>query len=444
MSQSKIAIVGAGPIGLVNAIFLTKKDFGYKVQVYESRADMQNNCPCKGRSINITLSERGLDVLREIGLDIMVKEHSVKVHSRMIHSLSGEVATQPYGKDGQGLYSINRSKLNELLLTECKQNENITIHFNHRVSGVDLSKRELTFCNGSKVQAEFIFGCDGANSVVREQMKLEGALDYQQEEIEHQYKELSMPSSALGEFMLPPNYLHLWPRDQFVLLGLPNKDHTFTLSLFMPKQQFDLITDETVLIDFFEKHFPDVLHNIGRERLIADFFGHPTGRLTSIKCSSYFSASGTLILGDAAHTIVPFYGQGTNAGFEDCLLFSQFLRDAQNDLGRAAVHFSNERLQDMHAIADMSLTHYNVLRQKVKSPWYNLHRHMESVLNFLMPGTFTPQYTMVAFSSIPYHTAMEKSRWQTKFINLVIFCLLAMLIIVVYVFILLCIILYYK
>ena len=246
-------------------------------------------------------------------------------------------------------------------------------------------------------------------------MKVDGILEYQRVEIEHQYKELLMPSTPEGEYKLDPNFLHVYPRGESVLIGLPNKNGTFTMSLFMPKKEFDSIEDGVALIKFFETFFPHVLDMISRSKLVADFFKHPTGRLVSLQCSHY-AADGVLLLGDAAHAVVPFYGQGTNAGFEDCLLLDELLEDASNEIGKASLHFSEVRRPDMLALAEMSLDHYDVLCKKVNNPLYRHQRRLEDHFSTIMPY-FVPTYTMVAFTYMPYSQVRKKSQCQISFIN---------------------------
>ena len=419
--QTSVAVIGGGLVGSLHAIMLAQK--GLLVDLYEARQDIRRLQHVGGRSINLALSVRGREALRAVGLEDTVLESAIPMNARLIHSLSGKMSAQPYGRKGQCIYSIDRRRLNELLLTKAEAMYGVSVHFEHKLTRANLEEKTLVFQVGQEslqekvVKTDFIFGCDGVYSTVRRQMMRWGRLNYSQEYIEHGYKELTLPPTAGGDFAIPTNYLHIWPRQEFMMIALPNQDHTFTLTLFMPFRVFESIETEEDLLAFFMKHFPDSVDKIGVEHLVQEYFRNPTGRLISVKCYPHFMAGSTVILGDAAHAIVPFYGQGMNAGFEDCLVFYELLEQFDNDLQKAATKYSETRWKDSHAIADLSLYNYMEMRAHVNSRIFLLRKYLDNILHALFPRTFIPLYTMVAFTRLPYHTAIEQNHRQKSVIN---------------------------
>ena len=419
-ASTSVAVIGGGLVGPLHAILLAQK--GLHVDLYEARKDIRRLQHTGGRRINLGLSVRGREALRAVGLDDTVLDSAIPTNGRMIHSLSGEMYIQPYRKD-QCVYSIDRQKLSELLLTKAEAKPGVSIHFEHKLTRANLEEKTLVFQVGNQnvqekiVNTDFVFGCDGAHSTVRRQMMRWGRLNYSQEYIEHGYKELTLPPTASGGFALATNYLHFWPRNKFLVVALPNQDRTFTLALFMPFRVFDSIETEEDLLVFFTKHFPDLVDKIGVERLSQDYFRNPTGRLISVKCYPHFMAGSTVILGDAAHAVVPFYGQGMNAGFEDCLTFYNLLEQFDNDLQKAAAKYSETRWKDSYAIADLSLNRYIEIRERINSPIFLLRRYLDNILHALFPRTFIPLETMVIHTRLPYHTAIERNQSQTSIIN---------------------------
>ena len=434
-SRSGVAIVGGGLVGCLLALFLAKR--GYKVEVYERRKDMRNpEAKAEleaGKSMNLTLSQRGRNALAAIGCEELVVSTAIPLYARRIHFLDGKIRTQAYSKNGEAILSLERQKLNEILLTKAEENENVSLNFDHKLIQADLNEQTLTFetHEGSQkkvIYPMFTFGCDGAHSTVRQMMmKMKrGKMNYQQEYIEHEYKELKIPPAADGSFAMEKNYLHIWPRNEFMMIALPNQDHSFTVSLFMSHDKFKSLTTKDDLITFFENYFPDSIDKIGTESLEQDFFNNPTEPLVSVKCSPYNIGKHFLLLGDAAHAVLPFYGQGMNAGFEDCLVFDKVLTEVGN-METAAQRYSDTRWKDAHAIADLSKANYIEMRSSVNTFIFWLRGHLDSVFYSLLPQIFIPPYTMVAFSQIPYHKAVEQSWWQRKMVNQLVL-LLAVLI----------------
>ncbi len=418
--QRSVAVVGGGLVGSLQASLLAKR--GFNVNLYESRADIRSMTHVSGRSINLALSTRGREALKAVGLEATVLQDAIPMYSRMIHSVSGSTSTQPYGTKEQCIYSVDRRRLNEQLLTLAESHDNVSLHFSHKLTRADFTKCSLEFSTPNEsftVATEFVFGCDGAYSTLRRQMMRYGRLNYEQEYIEHGYKELCLPPLPDGDYALPPNHLHIWPRNEFMMIALPNTDHSFTVTLFMPFLTFENIRNEFELLTFFEEHFPDSLDILGRDNLTKEFFSNPTGQVISVKCYPHFLGGCAVLLGDAAHAVVPFYGQGMNAGFEDCLIFYELLLAApQDDIVQAAQCYSDTHWRDCHAIADLSKYNYLEMRSHVNSRWFLLLKTMDSILHWLLPRVFIPLYSMVAFSRIPYHQVVLRSQRQRRLITI--------------------------
>jgi kynurenine 3-monooxygenase len=424
-----VAVVGGGLVGSLQALFLAKS--GLSVDLYERRKDIRTVEHAEGRSINLALSVRGREALREVGLEGVVLDQALPMYGRMIHSLSGKLSPQAYGRKDQCIYSVDRLRLNKLLLSHAEDNPNVTLHFQHQLVRGDLVEKKLTFHRQSgteggseeiKVEKDFVFGCDGAFSSVRRQMMRWGKLDYCQEYIDHGYKELTMPADN-GEYAMSEKFLHIWPRGEFMMIALPNQNKTFTLTLFMPFKVFESIDTVEDLLAFFMKHFQDSVPKIGVNKLAYDYFNNPTGSLVSVKCKPHFMADSVVIMGDAAHAVVPFYGQGMNAGFEDCLIFYEHLSKHENNLVQAAQEYSDTHWQDCHTIADLSMYNYVEMRHHVNSWQFLFRKYVDTVLHFIFPGFFIPLYSMVSFSRIPYHQVVVRNNWQKKLVDTGLFAL---------------------
>ena len=417
--KKHVTIVGGGLVGTLLAVMLGQR--GFNVHLYESRSDIREEEVVGGRSINLALSNRGREALRSVELEDEVLEEAIRMPARKIHPTNGKMYSMPYGtKAGQCIYSVGRRALNELLLTKAEKDPNVSVHFEHRLVQADLERKSLTFdVKGTKkiVETGFIFGCDGAYSTVRRQMMRWGRLNYQQEYIDHGYKELTLPATQDGEFAMEPNFLHIWPHYEFMMIALPNPDKTFTLTLFMPFTVFESIETEEDLLAFFTKHFPDTIEKIGVQHLINDYFNNPLGKLISVKCSPHYMAGSTLILGDAAHAVVPFYGQGMNAGFEDCLIFNELLIQNGNDILVAAQAYQDTHWADTHAICDLSMYNYLEMRSHVVSPAFLIQKKIDNILHRIIPGYFIPLYSMVAFSRIPYHRVVQRNAMQRTLVR---------------------------
>ncbi|XP_021538365.1 LOW QUALITY PROTEIN: kynurenine 3-monooxygenase [Neomonachus schauinslandi] len=416
--RKKIAVIGGGLVGSLNACFLAKRNF--QVDVYEAREDIRVAKFARGRSINLALSYRGRQALNAIGLEDQVVSQGIPMRARMIHSLSGKKSAIPYGTKSQYILSISRENLNKDLLTAVEKYPNAKVHFGHRLLKCNPEEGVITVLGSDKVPIDvtydLIAGCDGAYSTVRSHLMKKPRFDYSQQYIPHGYMELTIPPKN-GDYAMEPNYLHIWPRNTFMMIALPNMNRSFTCTLFMPFDEFEKLVTSSDVLDFFQKYFPDSIPLIGEQTLVQDFFLLPAQPMISVKCSSFHLKSHCVLMGDAAHAIVPFFGQGMNAGFEDCLVFDELMDKFNNDLSMCLPEYSRLRIPDDHAISDLSMYNYIEMRAHVNSRWFIFQKNMERFLHALMPSTFVPLYTMVTFSRIRYHEAVLRWHWQKKVIN---------------------------
>ena len=408
-----ISIVGAGLVGSLLSIYLARR--GYKVSVYERRFDMRKNFLGGGRSINLALSNRGIRALEEVGLAAEMKKHSVPMRGRLMHDPQGKLTYQPYGTSGQYINSISRGGLNMFLMDEAER-RGVTFFFEHRCIDVNLEKTELTFEYQHDTyhhQSDLIIGADGAYSAIRAALQVTDRFEYSQHYIEHGYKELRIPPGDQGEFRLDKEALHIWPRESFMLIALPNPDATFTVTLFFPfegPQSFEKLRTDEDINSFFSKTFPDAAKLM--PSLLEDFRDNPTASLVTIRCTPWVKKS-TLLIGDAAHGIVPFYGQGMNAGFEDCAVLNQLLDAHQDDWSKAVPQFQRLRKEDSDAIAQLALDNFVEMRDLVADPDFLLRKKIEARLHERYPAQWIPLYSMVTFhEEIRYSEALEMGRRQ--------------------------------
>ncbi|XP_059533832.1 kynurenine 3-monooxygenase isoform X2 [Myotis daubentonii] len=416
--RKKVAVIGGGLVGSLNACFLAKRNF--QVDVYEAREDIRVAQLARGRSINLALSHRGRQALKAIGLEDQIVSQGIPMRARMIHSFSGKKSAIPYGTKSQYILSISRTNLNKDLLTAVEKYPNTKVYFGHRLLTCNPEEGTITVLGSDQVPKDvtydLIVGCDGAYSTVRGHLMKKPRFDYSQQYIPHGYMELTIPPRN-GDFAMEPNYLHIWPRNTFMMIALPNKNKTFTCTLFMPFEEFEKLPTSRDVLDFFHKYFPDAVPLMGEQALTRDFFLLPAQPMISVKCSPFHFKSRCVLMGDAAHAIVPFFGQGMNAGFEDCLVFDELMEKFNNDLSMCLPEFSRFRIPDDHAVSDLSMYNYVEMRAHVNSRWFIFHKNVERFLHAIMPSTFIPLYTMVTFSRIRYHEAMLRWRWQKKVIN---------------------------
>ncbi|XP_053523260.1 kynurenine 3-monooxygenase isoform X2 [Artibeus jamaicensis] len=391
VQRKKIAVIGGGLVGSLNACFLAKRNF--QVDVYEAREDIRVAKAACGRSINLALSYRGREALKAIGLEDQVVAQGVPMRARMIHSLSGRKSAIPYGMKSQYILSISRENLNKDLLTAAEKYPNTKVYFGHRLLKCNPEKGTITVLGSDKVPkdvtCDLIIGCDGAYSTVRAHLMKKPRFDYSQQYIPHGYMELTIPSKD-------------------------GDDKSFTCTLFMPFEEFEKLQTSQDVLDFFYKRFPDAVPLIGEQNLTRDFFLLPAQPMISVKCSPFHFKLCCVLMGDAAHAIVPFFGQGMNAGFEDCLVFDELLDKFNDDLSICLPEFSRLRIPDDHAILDLSMYNYIEMRAHVNSRWFIFQKNVERFLHAIMPSTFIPLYTMVTFSRMRYHEALLRWHWQKK------------------------------
>ncbi|XP_067680999.1 kynurenine 3-monooxygenase-like isoform X1 [Haliotis asinina] len=419
-NKKRVAVVGGGLVGSLNACFLAKR--GFHVDLYEKRPDIRTQEIVRGRSINLALSHRGRQALKHVGLEDEVVQNGIPMYARMIHNKDGSTRPIPYGRRDQYIMSVDRRRLNELLLSAADERENVTLHFEHKLVNCDLKTGEIIFEKPDKTKVkqkvDLILGNDGAFSAVRKEMiRQSSRFNYAQEYIPHGYMELVIKPTSSGEFAMATNYLHIWPRNEFMMIGLPNQDKTFTATLFMPFAMFEEITSEKELMEFFTAKFPDSIPLIGEDALKKTFFSGKGLPMVSIKCSPYHFGDKALLMGDAAHAMVPFYGQGMNAGFEDLLVFDEILDQCDNDLSASIEQFTNFRNIDAQAICDLAMYNYIEMRKSVNSPLFLLRKRIDNLLYTLFPKSWIPLYTMVSFTRTRYHECINKRKWQDQVIK---------------------------
>ncbi|EOB03306.1 Kynurenine 3-monooxygenase, partial [Anas platyrhynchos] len=399
--------------------------------------DIRTSSFARGRSINLALSHRGRQALQAVGMEEQIVSKGIPMHARRIHTPSGKKYSIPYGKKNQYILSVDRANLNRELLTAAEKYSNTRLYFGHKLMECNAKLGTLTINSWPgvyggvvprdspasrsdqpplEVTYDLIVGCDGAFSTVRKQFMRQTRFNYSHEYIPHGYMELTIPPRD-GDFAMEPNYLHIWPRNTFMMIALPNMDKSFTCTLFMPFEEFEKLTTGEQVLDFFQTYFPDSIPLIGERELKHDYFLLPAQAMISVKCSSYHLASRCVLMGDAAHAVVPFYGQGMNAGFEDCLVFDELMDQFHNDLGACLPEFSRLRVPDDHAISDLAMYNYIEMREHVNSTWFIFRKRVDNFLHALMPSTIIPLYTMVTFSRIRYHKALQHWKWQKKIIN---------------------------
>ena len=424
MSQNRnITVVGAGPVGSLWALYLAKK--GYNVEMYERRPDMRTQAVDAGRSINLALSDRGLKALHAMGLEDEVRQMAIPMHGRMVHAEDGTTNFQPYGLEGQYINSISRGGLNELLMTKAEELGNVKIHFNQRCNEVDLMKGELTMEDTTshqtkRLKPDLLFASDGAFSAVRSAITKTDRVNYSQQYLEHGYKELSIPPAPMGGFRMEKNALHIWPRKSFMLIALPNLDGSFTCTLFLAMEgevSFAALQDEESVVLFFDKYFRDVLDLM--PDFPNEFFRNPTSSLVTVKTYPWSYNHNFALIGDAAHAVVPFYGQGMNAGFEDCTVLSGLMDEFGNDWDKIIAAFQQRRKPDTDAIADLAIRNFVEMRDSVIDERFLLRKKIEKAMQLRHPDKFMPLYSMVTFSDIPYSEAQRKgNRYDAHFASL--------------------------
>lgn len=415
MSEKReVVLVGGGLVGSLIAVMLGQR--GFAVTVYEKRPDMRRTRISAGRSINLALAERGIHALRQAGLMEQVAPLLIPMKGRQLHPPGGKEEFSPYGqRPHEVIYSVSRGLLNQTMLTAAESSGNVRLHFDLECRSVDLPNRQLQLVDlktgrESTASFELLLGTDGSASPVR--TAIAGG-DWHTDWLDHDYKELEIPAGPGGTHQLAKNALHIWPRRGFMLIALPNLDGSFTVTLFLDRSGdpgFDQLMDAAAVAAFFEKYFPDAMRLI--PDLAADFAGNPTGSLGTVHCRTWTDGQRALLLGDAAHAIVPFHGQGMNAGFEDCAILANMLDEADGDLARTMRPFETLRRPAAGAIAEMAIENYRTMRDSVLDPLFQLKKELGFELERRFPDRFIPRYSMVMFHNIPYDQVQQRGMVQ--------------------------------
>ncbi len=411
--------MGAGLVGSLLALYLARR--GYSIDVYERRPDIRRAGAAGGRSINLALSDRGWRALEGVGIGEQIRQVAIPMYRRVMHAPDGTLSHQSYGLTGEeAIWSVSRGGLNQTLLDLCEATPGIKLTFEQICDHVDLptttlALRDLPSGRQYEVKAERLIGTDGAYSAVRTAMTRTDRFDYSQSYLDYGYKELTIAAAPDGSWILEKNALHIWPRGQYMMIALPNMDGSFTCTLFFPYEgadSFATLTTPDAVREFFDRVFGDAVPIM--PDLVEDFFGNPTGSLVTVRCFPWTYGDHTLLIGDAAHAIVPFYGQGMNAGFEDCRVFNELLDTHGDDQWADVIQwFAQQRKPDADAIAQLALDNFVEMRDRVADPRFLLQKKIEARLTHDHPTWWLPLYTQVTFSpDVPYHEALANGRRQ--------------------------------
>jgi len=418
-----VSICGAGLTGSMMSLYLA--DRGYDVLTFEVRPDLRETDFAEGRSINMALSTRGLTALRGIDLEQQALDRSIPMYGRMIHDRNGETHFQSYGRREDHINSVSRTALTRLLVDAAATHPNVEMQFEHERLEVDLESRApiMETDGGGRVEpnSQLVVGADGAYSAVRTRLQKSGRFNYQQSYLDHGYKELTVPAGPGGSWTFDNHCLHIWPRHDFMFIALPNKDGSFTGTLFLPLEgptSFEALETRYDVEAFFREQFPDVFPEM--PDLADEFFDHPTGSLVTIRCEPFHHEAGVVLAGDAAHAMVPFYGQGMNASFEDCRVFDQLVEKFDADWSTVLPVFSRRRKPDTDAIADLALYNYTEMRSKVADPAFLWRKKLERRLHDWFPRAWKPLYSMVTFSTMPYAEARQRAEGQKRLLDSVL------------------------
>ena len=413
MQKKEIVIVGAGLVGSLLSIYLSKR--GYTVKLFERRGDMRKEKLAAGRSINLALSDRGIKALEETGVMDEIRKIAIPMHGRFIHNADGSTAFQPYGKEGQFINSVSRAELNKKLM-DLAERHGTKIFFNQRCAAIDWNKKQVLFeGNDNSQHFDLLFGADGAYAATRLQHQLQhDRFQYSQFYIDFGYKELNIPAGKNGSFNMEKNALHIWPRGNYMLIALPNMDGSFTCTLFFPfegEPSFASLNTKEKVKSFFEKTFTDALPLM--PTLEEDFFINPVSSLVTVKCYPWIRDDKFALIGDAAHAIVPFFGQGMNCGFEDCSVLDGLIEEYKDDWTSILDTYQHLRKPDGDAIADLALNNFIEMRDKIADPKFLLQKKIEARLHQKHPAKWIPAYSQVTFNpEIRYCEALQRGQKQ--------------------------------
>src|SRR5450631_289813 len=416
-----VTLIGAGLVGPLLAIGLVKR--GVDVEIYERRPDMRRVRISAGRSINLALSTRGIHALTEAGLWTEMRQIIIPMKGRMMHSATSELTFQPYGKnEAEVINSISRAELNIALMNAAEE-QGVKIHFLQRCTGFDLKTGTLQLRDertgeDRTLESTVVIGCDGSASAIRGEMLKLNRFNFSQQYLDYGYKELTIPAGPDGKHVLETNALHIWPRGNYMLIALPNVDGTFACILFLPFEgpdSFAELTTHSAVVEFIQSRFPDALRLM--PDLADNFFANPTGAMVTIKCAPWHVEGRVLLLGDAAHAIVPFFGQGINCGFEDCTSLLELLDRHGADWERVFREFETARKVNTDAIADLAVENFVEMRDRVADPRFLFRKKVELALEAKYPELFVPKYAMVTFHRVPYATALERGQIQDRMLT---------------------------
>lgn len=413
--MKKVTIVGGGLVGSLLAVMMAKR--GFQVEVYERRPDIRDAVLAGGKSINLAISDRGWRAVELVGITEPIREIAIPMYGRKMHAVSGEITDQPYGLEGQAIYSISRGGLNARMLDIAESVGDVKLHFNERCVGVDFDQNLVLVQNevtGKKttVQSDLVFGTDGAFSAVRSEMQTTERFNYQQDFLPDGYREILLPANEDGSHKLHKNALHIWPRGKFMLIGLANLDGSFTCTLFMPYEgetSFASLTTVEAVNDFFKTTFPDfyeMMPSVGEH-----YFENPLSALVTIRCFPWVRNKVALV-GDAAHAMVPFYGQGMNAGFEDCTVLFELMDKHGEDWKTILSEYQSLRKPDGDAIATLAIDNFYVMRDYVGDEDFLLRKKIEKRFYEKYPKLWMPLYSQVTFSHIRYSEAIQAGKEQ--------------------------------
>jgi kynurenine 3-monooxygenase len=429
---AKFVLIGSGLAGGLLAAYLGRR--GYEVDLYERRADPREGNIVGGRSINLAISTRGIHALEQIGIADEALRHAIPMRGRMIHDKSGELHFSPYDVDPKNcINSIGRAALNATVIKAAQRYSNVRVHFNHKCTEADIDSAvaHLETANGPvTAQGDAVLGVDGAFSAVRKSMQIEIAnFRYDESYLAHGYKELTIPPGGDGSWRMEKNALHIWPRKSFMMIALPNPDGSFTCTLFWefegPRSFATTKTDDDVR-RFFDEEFPDAVPLM--PTLLDDFQNNPMGSLVTIRCAPWFYRDKVCLVGDAAHAVVPFYGQGMNAAFEDCVVLDECLEEFPENRERAFAEYFRRRKQNADALADLAIGNFIEMRDKTASKTFRAKKKLDHALEATLPGIYLPLYTMVTFTRMPYAKAASRAQIQDSLVYASLFLIAAMLV----------------
>ncbi|HXU44323.1 MAG TPA: NAD(P)/FAD-dependent oxidoreductase [Thermoanaerobaculia bacterium] len=417
--MEKVLVIGAGLVGSVAASFMA--DLGFEVDLCDRQGDPRVGPTPGGRSINLTICARGFAALDRIGAGDDVRSIGIPCHGRIIHGVDGSLEVQPYGTRGEAIWSVSRNELNLVLLEHAARRETVRTHFDERCLEVDLETPAATFEGpGGFVRrtADRLLATDGARSAVRLKLQQTRRFDYQQEFVDQGYRELRAPALPDGGWPIAPNAIHIWPRGNYMLIGFPNRDGSFTLSIHLPflgEPSFDSIRTPEALLAFFRSSFPDALPLL--PTLVDDFFARSETTMITVRCFPWVEEDRAALVGDAAHAIVPSYGQGANCGFEDCSVLYDCVRASEGDWRTAFAEYQRLRKENADAIADLALEHFLELRHLVGTPEFLLRKEVERWLEDRHPDRYQPLYSLVSFTNVPYVEALRRDREQRGLVD---------------------------